>query len=1834
MQQKQGRVRATGQMRGMGVNDDAGLEGEADRMGEAAKWSPESKSIFVPFPLQKVKFLGNGTDSRGGAMVDVQQNLNMAVTQLQATANATVIQHTKSDLTLPGLSEERHDSIRLLSALRQGFCQVATEILIESGTIEKEQQGYISSIFSSPPKIADHPLVLAFEQVVWEVIDMQLPALVCSLPFADAGAAIRFAQNLILERLRADPNMAIQDNARQAVEEFLTSSIKSLPVDSQEGKDEEVEADEEAGKAKVSDKRHNAAIARVGKLDPSKMQFDANIVKAGEEFLDRQTDYLAELLLEVPHAEDAIKQKDSRDAKKAEFKRLLNDAKKGEDPRNTDPVHSFIIKLAAKLEFKYAAEMLYLLRKAPVGDPVSAYRLQELLRAKYSKEFPVRFIALGEAPNDFASDFKRLGLLKDDDELIRKFRSAIQPSPDSQTSMPEDVPKMEDTFKGKRGEAKDADKREAARELAERNRELLVLFDRLTTSPPTLKTLADIAKITLPGPKDDKDRLPKSSLGKTFALHLFCTAIAMVEKRGSGDALLEAYEDFLAYRKLVPGNSYREKFVKQLETYKLLPGVDSEVLSHGAKSTASIIRDAVKGSWATKSEIDICSKLLGPHAFISILGSHMSRSKYGPLRSIIEQTMRHREAAAMAPPMTTNSLALDTNMIDILLPAIKDVPEGMRHRRAQLNKLIREREIRDIRLTNMNIAELGDYGRLIGRTLEVEVSETDIDTRKLAFLGVPYSKSRSSRTYSEIFKRLEANKVGENKGHADRSMMADLFLAERKERQEPTFASADLGVGEEIGTKEGQFNPEALGLPRLHIEVIETVPGEKLGPKSEGGDRSVGEEQDGGKLKATKTEDTPKKPADLSRDNSIYGFIVNGTHTVAEIAKIITDEIYGNPVKHFQLYVVGGAVRDYIRGSKIQDVDVKTNMPVDTLTALLDKHKLPYHVTFKDDLFLVTVSEDPHSLDIVCSKKTRKEFDDLYGKGDELDLVKDAQERDFTVNALYLDARKGFAPSCAEQDIEDPLNAGGFADARGGRLRFVADRGKGAPEGDTWAEVSLRERAERVVAHLIRHPEEFGRTLKFIERGHNEWFNQCEKPSKVGKRNEHLIGPYHLDAEVLDILRSNAALILAPLITEIEGDTSATSGKDVRKGASPAARKNYFLHKTGFETPMELVKVMQRLQFPPETIQMIIPDTVAGEFGSDGLAYDRNVSPRNRPTGVPKDWNPTAAPKVKVDMTNGELYQHRIYACLDAETKVQQFSKKSMGNFTKILIDVDFTTHAVPGHSAPHYHVFHDLNGEWVKNETGFSNTGQPGRPNVSFKDGVYIYYGPTPWLWRPKRAEGEDFFSILQNTCKAADLKLDKHDDGMVTIGSRLRIPLARLKQIDERDAGKEVRNKYRLPRLMMLIRTLQQGSVKKDDDSLKYFTQSKHGGERLRFKHQLDLVDGFLIKTCGFERSGKEISNLTHDDRLRLYDLISADYGELESSQAARYAMAQLGGNFSAARFVEYFEFYIAAVANRTSGNEVALLNKRMIKHSQNIVWSLAAQPLDVAPDATDDVIAKAIVDHGVDLRFTSDTAAAYHLNKHIEVTKVGPKDFVTNQGIKTAARAYMRAVQEAVSADKLDKVVHESDKAHVFFFKSDDVTAIIEAAQLGDKWNARILSCYGKEEDQDVVIDAPFFEGPSPLRGDREIERSARTESIHRTDFGVLRRVPTVNDGNCFFDAVRQSASLADNIGQLRTQAANAIKPTSKADQSWLGPFLTDQGNQQARLEALQSQVEQDRFWAGLAGDFVPYLMARALRRPIYILSSITGNLITVAGQGDNPIYVFYNGYNHYEASSSVG
>ncbi|MEW5008606.1 MAG: polynucleotide adenylyltransferase PcnB [Cycloclasticus sp.] len=113
----------------------------------------------------------------------------------------------------------------------------------------------------------------------------------------------------------------------------------------------------------------------------------------------------------------------------------------------------------------------------------------------------------------------------------------------------------------------------------------------------------------------------------------------------------------------------------------------------------------------------------------------------------------------------------------------------------------------------------------------------------------------------------------------------------------------------------------------------------------------------------------------------------------------------------FQAYLVGGCVRDSLLGMHPKDFDVSTNAEPEEIQALFKNCRLIgrrfrlAHIHFGRHIIEVATFRGPHlkhdSNKSHAHKDGRLLRDNVYGT-----LEEDAWRRDFTINALYLDAQK------------------------------------------------------------------------------------------------------------------------------------------------------------------------------------------------------------------------------------------------------------------------------------------------------------------------------------------------------------------------------------------------------------------------------------------------------------------------------------------------------------------------------------------------------------------------------------------------------------------------------------------------------------------------------------------------------------------------------------------------------------------------------------------------------------------------------------------------------------
>ena len=125
--------------------------------------------------------------------------------------------------------------------------------------------------------------------------------------------------------------------------------------------------------------------------------------------------------------------------------------------------------------------------------------------------------------------------------------------------------------------------------------------------------------------------------------------------------------------------------------------------------------------------------------------------------------------------------------------------------------------------------------------------------------------------------------------------------------------------------------------------------------------------------------------------------------------------------------IVGGAVRDWLAGYPVGEIDVAINLPIETVASHMEACDVRVVETgLKHGT--ITLHDDEDQIELTQTR-VDLETDGRHAiVAHDQDWARDAARRDFTINALYLDASGG---------IFDPLD--GKADLQAGRLRFAGD---------------------------------------------------------------------------------------------------------------------------------------------------------------------------------------------------------------------------------------------------------------------------------------------------------------------------------------------------------------------------------------------------------------------------------------------------------------------------------------------------------------------------------------------------------------------------------------------------------------------------------------------------------------------------------------------------------------------------------------------------------------------------------------------------------------------------
>lgn len=129
----------------------------------------------------------------------------------------------------------------------------------------------------------------------------------------------------------------------------------------------------------------------------------------------------------------------------------------------------------------------------------------------------------------------------------------------------------------------------------------------------------------------------------------------------------------------------------------------------------------------------------------------------------------------------------------------------------------------------------------------------------------------------------------------------------------------------------------------------------------------------------------------------------------------------------FAVYGVGGCVRDALLGRVVSDIDLSTSARPETVADLAEKAGFRFIPTGIDH-GTVTVLADDTPYEITTFRRDVETDGRRAVVAFSDGIEDDALRRDFTMNALYCDARG---------EIHDPL--GGLPDLRAGRVRFIED---------------------------------------------------------------------------------------------------------------------------------------------------------------------------------------------------------------------------------------------------------------------------------------------------------------------------------------------------------------------------------------------------------------------------------------------------------------------------------------------------------------------------------------------------------------------------------------------------------------------------------------------------------------------------------------------------------------------------------------------------------------------------------------------------------------------------
>lgn len=403
------------------------------------------------------------------------------------------------------------------------------------------------------------------------------------------------------------------------------------------------------------------------------------------------------------------------------------------------------------------------------------------------------------------------------------------------------------------------------------------------------------------------------------------------------------------------------------------------------------------------------------------------------------------------------------------------------------------------------------------------------------------------------------------------------------------------------------------------------------------------------------------------------------------------------------------------------------------------------------------------------------------------------------------------------------------------------------------------------------------------------------------------------------------------------------------------------IHQTGIKSPKDILSLMAKHGFSSADQRALFPDDVSGRTKDGTPIYARAIEPWGDPNAQ------------TLGLVAGKT---------DKEHPAQPYQEIFMlaaGDET-IRLHVDYSDHELPGHFAPHYHVYRqDETSQVWRKATGLSETGQPILSSLDALKNDTQYLGPRPWEW----AQALGDLSTKSSQQIVEDIKantpiqsVSSPQQDIITFDNLISMHVNKFRHLGS-DANE--RNEQQTKLLMIALRYAQDQTLPlPDDHALLELTGSR--GERLRFEPTLSQLELFFTK-IGVDTK-QLFPDLTLSEKIRLYDL-QQQYDESEptkqsnpptpeklrlAAQFAQTQLAQLGPNNSQriSTFVESFELYLT---DRSDEFKAAL---------QQVRTGKTTLPTDLLPEGELPTL-KAIQSVANRLGFETPTSGAYHFLKH---------------------------------------------------------------------------------------------------------------------------------------------------------------------------------------------------------------------------------------------------------------